>query len=95
MNANLGITHGLILAEAVAVALGEKIGRMAAHKILEKASRRASDNSRSFQDVLMEEAEVRKHFSAEDIKRLLEPKNYTGSSEAMVEKVLSERKQKR
>jgi len=27
----------------------------------------------------MEDAEVRKHFSAEDIKRLLEPKNYTGS----------------
>lgn len=95
MNANLGITHGLILAEAVAVALGEKIGRMPAHKIVEKASRRALETSQSFQDVLMEDAEVRKHFSAEDIKRLLEPKNYTGSAEAMVEKVLSERKQKR
>jgi 3-carboxy-cis,cis-muconate cycloisomerase len=68
---------------------------MPAHKIVEKASRRALETSQSFQDVLMEDAEVRKHFSAEDIKRLLEPKNYTGSAEAMVEKVLSERKQKR
>jgi 3-carboxy-cis,cis-muconate cycloisomerase len=94
MNANLGITHGLILAEAVAVALGEKIGRLPAHKIVEKASRRALETSQPFHAVLMEDAEVRKHFSAEDIKRLLEPKNYTGSAEAMVEKVLSERKQK-
>jgi adenylosuccinate lyase len=43
----------------------------------------------------MEDTEVRKHFSAQDIKRLLEPKNYTGSAEAMVERVLSDRKQKR
>jgi 3-carboxy-cis,cis-muconate cycloisomerase len=95
MNANLEVTHGLILAEAVAVALGEKIGRMPAHKIVEKASRRAVETSQSFQAVLMEDAEIRKHFSAEDIKRLLEPKNYTGSAEAMIEKVLSDRKRKR
>jgi 3-carboxy-cis,cis-muconate cycloisomerase len=95
MSANLDITHGLILAEAVAVALGEKIGRMPAHKIVEKASRRAVEASRPFPDVLTEDADVRKHFSAEDIKRLLDPKNYTGSAEAMVEKVLADRKQKR
>ena len=95
MSANLDITHGLILAEAVSVALGEKIGRMPAHKIVEKTSRRAMETSRPFPDVLTEDAEIRKHFSAEDVKRLLEPKNYTGSAEAMVEKVLSDRKQKR
>lgn len=95
MDSNLEITHGLILAEAVAVALGEKIGRMPAHRIVEKASRRAAEHSQTFLDVLMQDAEVQKYFSAEDIKRLLEPRNYTGSAEAMVEKVLSERKQKR
>ena len=95
MGANLEVTHGLILAEAVAVALGEKIGRMPAHKLVEKASKRASEKSQSFQDVLMEDAEVRKHLSARDIQCLLEPKNYTGSAEAMVQQVLSERKRKR
>jgi adenylosuccinate lyase len=53
------------------------------------------ESSRPFPDVLIEDADIRKHFSAEDIKRLLEPKNYTGSAEAMVDKVLSDRKQKR
>jgi 3-carboxy-cis,cis-muconate cycloisomerase len=94
MNANLEITHGLIMAEAVAVALAEKIGRMPAHKILERASKRSAENSQPLQSVLMEDAEVRQHLSAEDIKRLLEPKNYTGSAEMMVDKVLAERKQK-
>ena len=94
MNANLEITHGLIMAEAVAVALAEKIGRMPAHRILEKAAKRAAENSQPFQSVLMEDAEVRPHLSADDIKRLLEPKNYTGSAEIMVDKVLAERKQK-
>jgi 3-carboxy-cis,cis-muconate cycloisomerase len=95
MGANLEVTRGLILAEAIAVALGEKIGRMPAHKLVEKASKRASENSQPFQDVLMEDAEVRKHLSARDIQCLLEPKNYTGSAEAMVQQVLSERKRKR
>jgi len=94
MNANLEITHGLIMAEAVAVALAEKIGRMPAHKILEKASKRSAENSQPLQSVLMEDAEVRQHLSAEDIKCLLEPKNYMGSAEIMVDKVLAARKQK-
>src|SRR5580693_5948883 len=94
MNSNLEITHGLIMAEAVAVALAEKIGRMPAHKILEKASKRSAEKSQPFEKVLMEDAEVRQYLSAEDIKRLLEPKNYTGSAEIMVDKVLAERKQK-
>ena len=94
MNANLEITHGLIMAEAVAVALAEKIGRMPAHKILEKASKRSAENSQPLQSVLMEDSEVRQHLSTDDIKRLLEPKNYTGSAEIMVNKVLADRKQK-
>ena len=94
MSANLEITHGLIMAEAVATALAEKIGRMPAHKILEKASKRSAEKSQPFEKVLMEDAEVRQYLSAEDIKRLLEPKNYTGSAEVMVDRVLAERKQK-
>ncbi|MGB8543278.1 MAG: 3-carboxy-cis,cis-muconate cycloisomerase [Candidatus Acidiferrales bacterium] len=94
MNANLEITHGLIMAEAVAAALAEEIGRIPAHRILEKASKRAAENSQPFQSVLMEDAEVRQHLSADDIKRLLEPKNYTGSAEVMVDKVLAERQKK-
>jgi adenylosuccinate lyase len=67
---------------------------MPAHKIIEKASKRSAEKSQPFEKVLMEDAEVRQYLSAEDIKRLLEPKNYTGSAEVMVDRVLAERKQK-
>jgi adenylosuccinate lyase len=40
MRENLELTGGLVLAEAVSVALGERIGRSEAHEIVEAASRR-------------------------------------------------------
>ena len=95
MAANLAITKGLSLSEAVASALAEKAGRMPAHKMVERASRRAAETGRQLKDVLMEDADVRKQLSAADLTRLLDPSNYTGSAEKMIERVLSERKKKK
>ena len=89
MAENLDITHGLILSEAVAFALGQKIGKAAAHKLVERNCRRAVDGGRSLREVLSEDAEVREHLSVEEIGRLLEPKNYLGSAERMIESVLA------
>ncbi len=88
MAANLDATRGLILSEAVAVALGKQIGRSKAHTVLEQACRRAVESGRHLREVLMEDAEVRAHLSPEEIESLLDPKNYTGSAEALVERVL-------
>ncbi len=52
MRVNLDVTHGLIMAEAVAFALGAKIGKQEAHKIVEEASRKAIADKRHLQDVL-------------------------------------------
>ena len=41
MRANLGLTRGLIMAEAVQMALGAKLGRQQAHELVERASKRA------------------------------------------------------
>ncbi len=41
MRRNLDVTHGLILAEAVSAALAPKLGREAAHGLIEEACRRA------------------------------------------------------
>ena len=41
MRANLDITHGQIMAEAVAFRLAEKIGKSDAHKLVEAASKKA------------------------------------------------------
>jgi 3-carboxy-cis,cis-muconate cycloisomerase len=86
---NLDITHGLILAEALAFALGQKIGKSAAHKLVEQNCRRAVETGRSLHDVLTDDSEVRAHLSAAEIARLLEPKNYLGSTQRMIENALA------
>jgi 3-carboxy-cis,cis-muconate cycloisomerase len=88
MRANLDATHGQIMAEAVTLALGAGIGRMAAHDLVERACRAASESGRHLRDVLRQEPEVSAHLSAADIDRLLNPAGYTGAAAAFIERVL-------
>jgi 3-carboxy-cis,cis-muconate cycloisomerase len=86
---NMNLTHGLVLAEAVAFALREMIGKDKSHKIVEEAARRAARDGSDFATVLLSYPEVRSHLSAEELSRLLDPANYLGSAMEMTEKVLS------
>jgi 3-carboxy-cis,cis-muconate cycloisomerase len=89
---NLEATRGLILAEAVAIALAKHVGRMPAHHLIEKASHQALESGRSLRDVLIEDKQVREHLAPAEIDKLLDPKNYTGSAESMIERVLADHK---
>jgi 3-carboxy-cis,cis-muconate cycloisomerase len=89
MRANLDITHGLIMGEAVSLALGAKIGRMAAHKLVEEASRDAVSSRRHLRAVLGGQAEVTQQLSPQELDRLFDPANYTGEAGAFVDRVLA------
>ncbi len=91
MSRNLNVTRGLVLAEAVAFALRERLGKEKSHKIVEEAARRAVKDGRDFADVLLSYPEVSGHISRAELSRLLDPANYLGSAEEMTEKVLSAR----
>jgi 3-carboxy-cis,cis-muconate cycloisomerase len=91
MSQNLNVTRGLILAEAVAFALRERLGKEKSHKIVEEAAGRAVKDGRDFADVLLSEPEISGHISRAELSRLLDPANYLGSAEEMTEKVLSAR----
>ena len=91
MRRNLDATHGLILAEAVSAALAPKLGREAAHELIEAACRRAVEQSKPLRDVLAQEAKVRKLLSLADLDRLFDPSNYLGMSEQFVDRVLASR----
>jgi 3-carboxy-cis,cis-muconate cycloisomerase len=91
MAQNLEATRGLILAEAVTMALGARIGRLPAHHLVEDVCRRAASGKRHLRDVLGEDPAVRKHLSAEDLRRLLDPANYVGLAETLVERALAAR----
>ena len=88
MTANLNLTHGLVLAESVGAALAEFTGRMAAHQIMEEASRRAIDERRSLESVLTEMPAVTEHLSLERLHQLLDPSDYLGSTAQMIARTL-------
>jgi 3-carboxy-cis,cis-muconate cycloisomerase len=95
MTQNLEATHGLLLAEAVAIALAKRMGRMPAHHLIENASHQALESSRTLREVLIEDQQVREYLAPTEIDNLLDPKNYTGSAESMIERVLADHKKQR
>ena len=95
MRHNLDATHGLIMAEAVSAALAPKLGREAAHGLIEAACRRAVEQDKPLRDVLAKDAKVGKLLSAADIDRLLDPASYLGAAEQFVDRVLASRSRRK
>lgn len=89
MARNLGMTHGLIVAEAVMMALAEHTGRQSAHDIVYAACRTASDTGQHLATVLTDDARVTAHLDAQRIVTLTAPENYLGLAPAMVDRVLT------
>jgi 3-carboxy-cis,cis-muconate cycloisomerase len=92
MGENLEATRGLIMAEAVMMALGDRIGRLDAHHLVEAACRRAVQKGTHLRDALAQDAAVSAHLSPDDLDRLLAPESYLGVAERFVQRVLTARK---
>jgi 3-carboxy-cis,cis-muconate cycloisomerase len=89
MRINLDATHGLIMAEAVAMALAEKIGKSEAHHLVEAASKKAVAEKKDLRDVLTGDTRVTAHLSAERLAKLFEPMAYQGVSQALIDRLLA------
>ena len=88
MRANLDATGGLIMAEAVTMALAEKIGKNNAHHLIEAASKRAVNEKKDLRSVLSADLEITAHLGEEKITNLFEPMAYQGSSQALIDRLL-------
>jgi 3-carboxy-cis,cis-muconate cycloisomerase len=89
MRKNLNVTHGLIMGEAVQMALGAALGRLEAHDLLEAASKRGAKEKRPLLDVLSRMPEITKVVSREKLARLFDPLAYLGSAEPFLERALA------
>jgi 3-carboxy-cis,cis-muconate cycloisomerase len=92
MRANLDATNGQIMAEAVSMALGRSLGRLAAHQIVGQACHRASASGRHLRDELAADPAVSPHLSPADLDRLFDPANYLGIAAAFTDRVLAGRR---
>ncbi|OAF06130.1 3-carboxy-cis,cis-muconate cycloisomerase [Bradyrhizobium centrolobii] len=88
MRSNLDATHGLIMAEAVSMALAEKVGKSDAHHLVEAASRRAVAERKHLREVLAADPQVTAQLSPEKIAALFEPMAYQGASQALIDRLL-------
>jgi 3-carboxy-cis,cis-muconate cycloisomerase len=89
MRVNLDATGGLIMAEAVAMALAEKIGKSDAHHLIEAASKTAAAEKKHLRDVLSADARVTAQLDADRIAKLFEPIEYQGASQALIDRLLA------
>jgi 3-carboxy-cis,cis-muconate cycloisomerase len=89
MRANLDTTGGLIMAEAVTMALAETIGKSEAHHLVEAASKKAVAEKKRLRDVLAKDTKVTAHLSANKMTKLFEPVAYQGASQTLIDRLLA------
>jgi 3-carboxy-cis,cis-muconate cycloisomerase len=93
MRSNLELTQGLVLAEAVSIALAQRIGRDAAHHLVEQCCRQAVQQGVHLRAVLGANAEVGAELSAAELERLLDPAHYLGQARRWVQRAVAEHQQ--
>jgi 3-carboxy-cis,cis-muconate cycloisomerase len=90
MTSNLNAMLGLAQSEGISAALAPLIGRSAAYEILRKATLEARTRQVHLAEILESIPAVTAHLSSAKIKRLLQPREYLGSTQRFIGRVLGE-----
>ncbi|NYT63721.1 adenylosuccinate lyase family protein [Alcaligenaceae bacterium] len=89
MRENLGLSKGLIVAEAVMMALAPVIGRQQAHDVMYAACRVVNEQGGTLAEALAKIPVVTQHFDAPAIARMTDPINYLGLAPQMADRVVA------
>ena len=89
MRANIDLTNGLVMSEAVMMGLGRHIGREYAHDLVYDICREALGADRPLLDLLAEHPEISRHLDRAALAKLCDPANYLGQAGVMVDRVLA------
>ena len=95
MRANLDLTNGLVVSEAVMMGLAPYLGREHAHDLVYDLCRDALKQDKPLLDLLAANAEITQHVDRKKLAELCDPANYLGLSGVMVDRVLSQLKESR
>lgn len=89
MRANLDLTKGLVVSEAVMMGLGPALGRQRAHDLVYDVCRAVIAGQGTFLDLLAANPEIAAHMTRERLAMLLDPANYCNLAGEMVDRVLA------
>jgi len=88
MRDNLEIAQGLIMAEAVSMALGGKLGPAQAKLIVEEATRQAIATRRHLNSILAEDVRVTTQMTPGELARLFELMGYQGVAQTYIDRLI-------
>jgi 3-carboxy-cis,cis-muconate cycloisomerase len=88
MRRNLGMTHGLIVSEAVMMGLAPHLGRGEAHHVVKHACDVALAEKLSLADALLRDPTVAARVDRAAIEQMTDPAHYLGSAGAFIDRVL-------
>lgn len=89
MRANLDVTGGQIMAEAVAFRLAEQVGKAQAHKLVEEASKKAHVEDKHLKDVLAADPKFTALIPAADLPKLFDPLGYQGVAQQFIDRQIA------
>jgi 3-carboxy-cis,cis-muconate cycloisomerase len=89
MRANLDLTDGLVLAEAVATRLADRLGRPRANEVVQRAAETVRDTGRSLRDVLLADDAVTAVLDPAELDAALDPAAYLGAAGELVDRALA------
>ena len=89
MRDNLNMGGGLLMSEAVMMGLAPKIGKKKAHEMVYAAAGRANDSGITLREALLNDEIITNYLTESEIDGLINPSNYTGVAEEMIEAVLA------
>jgi 3-carboxy-cis,cis-muconate cycloisomerase len=88
MKVNLGISKGLIVAEAVMMSMAPYTGRQQAHDIVYDACRAVNEKGGTLAEALAALPAVTAHFDRAAIDKMTDPANYLGLAPQMVDRAV-------
>jgi 3-carboxy-cis,cis-muconate cycloisomerase len=92
MRANLDMTKGMIVSEAVMMGLGPHLGRQRAHDLVYDICRKVVATGEPLADLLAKDADISKHLTRAEIDKMCDPAGYLGQAGEMVDRVLAREK---
>ena len=88
LRANLEMTGGQIMAEAVSFALAEKMGRAEAHALVQELSRQAVQEKRPFKEVLLSNLRVKWQLGAAGDRKAVHAAHLPGSAQTFIDRLV-------
>ena len=89
MRANLDLTGGLVMSESVAGRLAPSLGRTAAHELVARLGRAATDSGTTLREQLVADPEVKRLLTEDDLDAALDPAGWLGSADTLIDSALA------